>query len=62
MHEAMKGTGEKCSVCGEMVTEIDIECVGAKERNEPMPRQQVCRCIHPGDLFCNCGKPCWSFF
>ena len=57
-----KDVGLPCCVCGQVVTVVELDCNGAKERNEPLPLQQVCSCIHPGDLMCNCGKPCRSFF
>jgi hypothetical protein len=60
--ETLPNVGKKCDTCGEVVRAVQIECRGARERGEPMPQQEVCRCIHPGDLMCNCGKPCWSFF
>lgn len=58
----LPNVGKKCTTCGEIVRETEIECRGARERGEPPPRIEVCRCNHPGDFFCNCGKPCWSFF
>ncbi len=51
-----------CGICGEEIRLVEIECEGARQRGEPMPKQEACRCCHPGDFFCNCGKPCWSFF
>jgi hypothetical protein len=52
----------KCEICGEKVRTVELDCQGAKERGEPMPTLEACRCCHPGDFMCNCGKPCWSIF
>jgi hypothetical protein len=54
--------GEKCGVCGETLRKVEIYCHGAKERKEPQPTILACRCLHPGDLMCNCGNPCFSVF
>ena len=53
--------GKKCPMCGEIVRLVDLDCEGAKARGEPMPQLTACRCCHPGDFFCNCGNPCWSW-
>lgn len=60
--KVLPNIGKKCETCGEIVRAVEIECRGARDRREPMPQQEVCRCIHPGDLMCNCGNPCYSFF
>jgi len=54
--------GDTCPFCGEKLRLVEVHCEGAKRRHEPMPTVLACRCLHPGDLMCNCGNPCWSIF
>lgn len=54
--------GWPCEDCGVVVRVVEIDCRGRRERGEPLARQEICRCNHPGDLLCNCGDPCWTFF
>lgn len=60
--EILKLDGTRCDTCGQVIHAVKLDCAGAKARKEPMPLLAACRCCHPGDFMCNCGKPCWSFF
>lgn len=51
--------GDVCTDGGERFREVE------PYRNKGCKRTEkilACRCLHPGDYCCNCGKPCWSFF
>jgi hypothetical protein len=54
--------GDKCPICGDVMNEVEIDCRGKEERGEPLIKVLNCSCLHCGDLMCNCGNPCWSFF
>lgn len=54
--------GERCPDCGEILRAVEGDCKGRRERGEPQEVFLACRCLHPGDYFCNCGNPCWSIF
>jgi hypothetical protein len=54
--------GDTCPSCGEKLRLVRIRCEGARKRHKRMPTILACRCLHPGDLMCNCGNPCWSIF
>jgi hypothetical protein len=54
--------GDKCPYCFTIIHKEEIRCRGAISRGEPNPTILVFLCLHPGDLCCNCGNPCWSFF
>lgn len=54
--------GDKCKICFYILRKVEIPCEGAQKRGEPNPTILACRCLYPGDYFCNCGNPCRSFF
>lgn len=58
----LKGEGERCDMCGEIRRRTKLFCEGKKARGEPFKEFLACRCLHPGDYSCNCGRPCFSFF
>jgi len=59
----MNQTRDKvCPLCGDRPTPVEINCQGRQKRGEIPLVVMNCRCLHPGDLICNCGNPCRSFF
>lgn len=44
--------GKPCSSCGVVVIAKDIRCGTCKQEGKEQVLQEVCRCVHPGDLMC----------